>query len=157
LVQYFTRYNTGAQLALILGANSMINIFNEKHYKNLSGGVLASFGELFHRDVRLYLYPYKFGSEIINSKNMIVPKNLQALYKHLVDNKMVVDYENYDENILHIFSNKVLDKIRDNDKDWEKMVPPIVSRIIKSNNLFNWKKTKFKKVVINFDKMSDEN
>jgi hypothetical protein len=157
LVQYFTRYNTGAQLALILGANSMINIFNEKHYKNLSGGVLASFGELFHRDVRLYLYPYKFGSEIINSKNMIVPKNLQALYKHLVDNKMVVDYENYDENILHIFSNKVLEKIRDNDKDWEKMVPPIVSRIIKSNNLFNWKKTKFKKVVINFDKMSDEN
>ena len=38
-----------------------------------------------------------------------------------------------------------------------KNVPPIVARIIKANNLFNWRTKKFKKVVINFDKMSDEN
>lgn len=157
LVQYLTRYNTGAQLAIILGANSMLNVFNEKYYQNLNGGVLESFGHLFHKDVRLYLYPYKYGKEIINSKNMIVPENLVSLYQHLLENKRIVDFEGYDEDILHIFSNKVLNKINSNDPAWEKMVPPIVARIIKSNNLFNWRKKKFKKVVINFDKMSDEN
>lgn len=157
LVQYLTRYNTGAKIALILGANAMINVFNEKYYKNLSGGLLESFGLLFHRDVRLYLYPYKFGLEIINSTNMIVPKHLESLYQHLIDNKKIVDYEEYDKDILHIFSNKVLNKIKDNDQEWEKMVPPIVARIIKANNLFKWRTKKFKKVVINFDKMSDEN
>lgn len=157
LVQYLTRYNTGAQLALILGANSMINVFNEKYYQNLSGGTLEAFGQLFHKDVRLYLYPYKFGEEIINSKNMIVPGKLKSLYQYLIDNKMIVDYENYDEEILHIFSNKVLNKIQDNDKEWENMVPPIVARIIKANNLFNWRTKKFKKVVINFEKLSNEN
>ena len=157
LVQYLTRYNTGAQIGLLLGANSMINIMNEKYYSNLKGGVLESFGYLFHKDVRLYLYPYKFGSEIINSKNLIVPDNLIHLYQHLLDNRKVVDYEEYDESILHIFSNKVLNKIKENDPAWEKMVPPIVCRIIKANNLFNWKEQKFKKVVINFEKLSNEN
>lgn len=157
LVQYLTRYNTGAQIALILGANSMINVFNEKYYGKLSGGLLESFGLLFHKDVRLYLYPYKFGNEIIDSSSMIVPKKLTHLYQYLVDNKRIVDYENYDKEILHIFSNKVLSKIQENDKSWEKMVPPIVARIIKANNLFNWKNKKFKKVVINFEKLSNEN
>ena len=58
---------------------------------------------------------------------------------------------------MHIFSNKVLNKIQENDKEWEDMVPPIVARIIKANNLFNWRKKKFKKVVINFEKLSNEN
>ncbi len=88
---------------------------------------------------------------------MIVPKHLESLYQHLIDNKKIVDYEEYDKDILHIFSNKVLNKIKDNDQEWEKMVPPIVARIIKANNLFKWRTKKFKKVVINFDKMSDEN
>mgnify|MGYP006159059153 CR=1 FL=1 len=156
LVQYLTRYNTGAQIALILGANSMINVFNEKYYEKLKGGILEAFGYLFHRDVRLYLYPYKFGLEIINSSNMILPEKLESLYKFFIDNKKIVDYENYDEEILHIFSDKVLDKIQENDSEWEKMVPPIVARIIKANNLFNWRAKKFKKVVINFEKLSNE-
>ena len=157
LVQYLTRYNTGAQIGILLGANSMINIMNEKYYSNLGGGVLESFGYLFHKDVRLYLYPYKFGTEVINSNNLIVPDHLEFLFKHLIDNRKVVDYEHYDESILHIFSNKVLNKIKENDPAWEKMVPPIVCRIIKANNLFNWKEKKFKKVVINFEKLSNEN
>jgi hypothetical protein len=81
LVEYLTRYNTGAQLALLLGANSLINIFNERYYQDLKGGLLEAFGNLMHKDVRLYLYPYKFGGEIINTKNMIIPD------KELIDFK----------------------------------------------------------------------
>lgn len=150
LVQYLTRYNTGAQIALLLGANSLINIFNEKYYQKLNGGLLEAFGFLFHKDVRLMLYPYKFGNEIITSDNMIIPEKFQNLYDFLLDSKAIVDFENYDEEILHIFSHKVLEKIKEGNTEWEAMVPPIVERIIKENNMFNWRKKKYKKTEVKF-------
>ena len=134
----------------------MINVLNEKFYENLNGGLLESLGKLFHKDVKLYLYPYKFGNEIIKRDNMIVPDKFEHLFKHLIQNDFIVDYENYDEEILHIFSNKVLQKIKEGDTEWEKMVPPIVARIIKAMNLFKWSNRKFKKVDINFENMSHE-
>lgn len=149
LVEYLTRYNTGAQLALVLGANSLINVFNEKFYENLNGGLLEAFGKLFHNDVRLYLYPYKFGDEIIQSENMIIPEKYEHMYKFLTSTNKIVDYEKFDEEILHIFSHKVLEKMTDGNTEWEKMVPPIVARLIKENNLFNYRK-QFKKTEIKF-------
>jgi nicotinic acid mononucleotide adenylyltransferase len=150
LVQYLTRYNTGAQIALLLGANSLINIFNDKYYQQLNGGLLEAFGYLFHKDLRLMLYPYKFGDEIITSKNMIIPERYQNLYSHLLERKSIVDFKNYDEETLHIFSHKVLEKIKEGTNDWEAMVPPIVARIIKENNLFKWRKKKFNKTEVKF-------
>lgn len=150
LVQYLTRYNTGAQLALVLGANSLINVFNERFYENLNGGLMEAFGYLFHKDVRLYLYPYKFGDEIIKADNMIIPEKYEQLYKFLTSSNKIVDYEDFDEEILHIFSHKVLEKITEGNTEWEKMVPPIVARLIKEHNLFNYRKKKFTKTKMNF-------
>jgi hypothetical protein len=104
LVQYLTRYNTGAQIALVLGANSLINVFNERFYENLNGGLMEAFGYLFHKDVRLYLYPYKFGNEVISSGNMIIPEKYDYLFKFLKSSQKIVDYENFDKQILDIFS-----------------------------------------------------
>ena len=61
-----------------------------------------------------------------------------------------MDYENYDEENLHIFSHKVLEKITEGNTEWEKMVPPIVARIIKENNFFNYRKKKFSKSRMSF-------
>jgi hypothetical protein len=144
LVQYLTRYNTGAQLALVLGANSLINVFNERFYTKLNGGLIEAFGYLFHKDLRLYLYPYKFGDEIITSENMIIPEKYKDLYNFLLKSDRIIDYEKFDEHILHIFSHKVLEKITEGNTEWEKMVPPIIARLIKENNLFNYRK-QFKK------------
>ncbi len=152
LVPFLTRYNTGSQIALVLGANTLINIFNDKYYRNLNGGLLESFGTLFHRDVRLYLYPYKFGNEIINTENMMIPPKYESLYKHLIDNNRIVDFENYDAQNLSVFSHKVLEKIKNNEMEWEGMVPPIVARIIKENNLFSYRNPDAKKI-----KIRDEN
>lgn len=150
LVQYLTRYNTGAQIALVLGANSLINVFNERFYENLNGGLMEAFGYLFHKDVRLYLYPYKFGDEVISSGNMIIPEKYEDLYNFLKSSKKIVDYEKYDKEILDIFSHKVLEKIIEGNTEWEKMVPPIVARLIKENNLFNFRRRKFTKSKMSF-------
>jgi hypothetical protein len=150
LVQYLTRYNTGAQIALVLGANSLINVFNERFYENLNGGLMEAFGYLFHKDVRLYLYPYKFGDEVISSGNMIIPEKYEDLFKFLKSSKKIVDYEKYDKATLDIFSHKVLEKIIEGNTEWEKMVPPIVARLIKENNLFNFRRRKFTKSKMSF-------
>ena len=47
---------------------------------------MEAFGYLFHKDVRLYLYPYKFGDEVISSENMIIPEKYEYLFKFLKNN-----------------------------------------------------------------------
>ena len=75
---------------------------------------------------------------------MIIPEKYKDFYNFLLKSNKIVDYENFDEEILHIFSHKVLEKITEGNTEWEKMVPPIIARLIKENNLFNYRK-QFKK------------
>ncbi|HEV8549673.1 MAG TPA: hypothetical protein VGQ57_11610, partial [Polyangiaceae bacterium] len=56
LVHYFRRY-THKPVGIVLGAGSLLELFDEKYYADLDGGVLESFGRLFKNDTRLYVYP----------------------------------------------------------------------------------------------------
>jgi hypothetical protein len=47
LVEYFSRY-TKARMGLIMGVNNLIEVFDEKYYRHLNGGMLEAFGILFH-------------------------------------------------------------------------------------------------------------
>ena len=64
--------------------------------------------------------------------------------------KFIKNYEKYDKETLDIFSHKVLEKIIEGSTEWEKMVPPIVARLIKENNLFNFRRRKFTKSKMSF-------
>ena len=46
LVEYFSNYTKG-KMALTMGVNNFVEIFNEKYYRNLSGGILEAFGRFF--------------------------------------------------------------------------------------------------------------
>ena len=138
LATYLTRYNTGAQIGIVLGANSLINIFNDKYYKKLNGGLLEAFGQLFHKDVRLYLYPYKFRKELITTDNMLIPDNYDYLFKYLISNGKIIDFDEHNAENLHIFSHKVLELIEEG-KDWESLVPKRIAIKIKEQELFKYK------------------
>ncbi|MBD5782009.1 TonB-dependent receptor [Pelagicoccus sp. NFK12] len=58
LTSYFRRY-TGEMIGVCMGINNLLEIFNEKYYANLAGGILESFGRLLKNSVRLYIYPMK--------------------------------------------------------------------------------------------------
>ena len=51
LVDYFSNYTT-SQLALSMGVNSFVEIFNEEYYTDLSGGILEAFGKLFYNNLK---------------------------------------------------------------------------------------------------------
>ena len=58
LTTYFRRY-TNEMIGVALGVNNLVEIFNEKYYENLPGGILESFGRMFRHSVKLYVYPMR--------------------------------------------------------------------------------------------------
>jgi hypothetical protein len=140
LVDFFNRY-TKLKFAILLGPFNLADIFNEKYYTNLKGGILESFSALFSRNVKLYIYPTrKPGTdEIYNSVNFEVPKNLVHLYHYLLANEQIKDVTNYHPEILHIYSDKVLEMIKTGHEGWENMVPESVLEAITSKKLFGYK------------------
>ena len=50
LAEYFSEY-TKKKIRLTMGVNNLIEIFNEKYYRHLSGGILEAFGKLFFENL----------------------------------------------------------------------------------------------------------
>jgi hypothetical protein len=138
VVEYFSDY-TKARMGLAMGVNNLVDIFDEKYYRHLSGGILEAFGKLFYRDLKVYLYPMKEeDGTIVNSDNLKVHPRMKELYKFFKFNGKVVDINDFDEKNLEIFSRKVLKMISNNDEGWEDMLPEGISELIKTHNLFGF-------------------
>lgn len=139
LIEYLADFKV-QKLGLVLGVQVLSGIINDKYYQNMDGRLLAAFGELFTRNVKIYVYPamQEGSAELIKADNMPVPEGVKFLYRHLLDNRQVVDVENYDLDVLHIFSKRVLQMLRNGESDWEKMVPQNVAKLIKEKYLFGY-------------------
>lgn len=138
VVEYFSSY-TKARMGLAMGVNNLIDIFDEKYYRHLSGGILEAFGKLFYRDLRVYLYPMKDeDGTIINSENLKVHPRMKELYKFFKFNGKVTDIADVHETNLNIFSREVLKMISKGQTGWEEMLPAGIAELIKKNNLFEF-------------------
>jgi hypothetical protein len=156
LTSYFRRY-TKEMIGVAVGINNLLEIFNQKYYDNLEGGILESFGRLFRNAVKLYVYPMSreaydryivesrnsgttaqsaAPSILITAKNVRVDDRLTSLYAHLLENHYIDSIVGFDTNILGIFSRDALKRIRDHDVIWENMVPKPVAIAIKRRGLF---------------------
>ncbi|WP_417369923.1 TonB-dependent receptor [Flavobacterium beibuense] len=138
VVEYFSSY-TKARMGLAMGVNNLVDIFDEKYYRHLSGGILEAFGKLFYRDLKVFLYPMKDEEgEIITSENLMVHPRMKELYKFFKFNGKVIDIADIDASYLDIFSREVLKMISKGQSGWEDMLPPGVAEIIKKNQLFGY-------------------
>ncbi|MFV0541127.1 MAG: TonB-dependent receptor [Aestuariibaculum sp.] len=139
VVEYFSNYSK-ARMGLAMGVSNLVDIFDEKYYRHLSGGILEAFGKLFFKDLKVYLYPMldsKTG-ELITSENLKVYPRMKELYKFFKYNGKVVDIEDYDESILNIFSREILRMISEGETGWENMVPEGTADLIKDYRLFGY-------------------
>ncbi|WP_026838376.1 nicotinate-nucleotide adenylyltransferase [Gillisia sp. JM1] len=146
VVEYFSRY-TKERMGLAMGVNNLIDIFDEKYYRHLSGGILEAFGKLFFKDLKVYLYPLKDPEtgEIITSDNLKVHPRMKELFKFFKYNGKVVDIEGYNPNILDVFSREILQMIHEGKTGWENMLPERTANMIKEQNLFGYKEPKLEK------------
>lgn len=143
LVAYLARY-TQKGIGIALGIPSLKEIFDEKFYTDLEGGLLESLGRLFKNRVRLYVYPWRdpVTGKVTTAENMKVAPNLQNLYAYLIENHCLESINKHNVEYLPIFSRDVLARIQTYDPSWESMVPPPIVQIIKRDKLFGFREMK---------------
>ena len=123
-----------------MGVSNLIEIFDEKYYRNLSGGILEAFGKLFFKNLLVYLYPMidPNTGEVVDSTNVRVSSQVKELYKFFKYNEKVVDITDYKKEYLNIYSKEVLEMINKGKDGWETMLPEKVSELIKEKKLFGY-------------------
>jgi hypothetical protein len=129
---------TKKPIGLVMGVPTLQELFEERYYLDLEGGILESFGRLFRNDLRLYVYPYQDPAtgRLEHAKQLKVASHLRHLYAYLMESGFIRPLENYASDCLPIFSDHVLERIRAGDPAWERMVPEQVARLIKQRRLF---------------------
>ncbi len=138
LAAYLLRY-TEEPIGVAMGVPALKELFEEKYYTELDGGILESFGRMFKNDLRLYVYPTKdSGGNIVNARNLKVADHLHGLFEYLSGNGFIRQIEDYREDYLAIFSRDALEKIRSGDDNWESMVPERVVALIKERGLLGY-------------------
>jgi len=137
LAGYLRRYTSSA-IAIVLGTGALDQLLDEKYYTGLDGGILESFGRLFSKDVKLYVYPMldPATGRLATASTMHVPEGLAKLHGYLLDRGSIVPLENYDPSVLPILSREVFRRLKTGDSSWENMVPEEVAQIIKRRGLF---------------------
>lgn len=141
LISYLADYKI-RNVGVVFGVRKLMELINSLYYQNMDERLLAAFGEIFTKRVRIYVYPalQKGSNELMNTENMPVPNGVKFLFKHLLENRQIVDMTDYNPEVLHIHSKKALKSLQEGDKEWEKMVPLKVANLIKDYNLFGYPK-----------------
>lgn len=141
LATYLSRY-TDRRIGLTMGAHSLIELFDDRYYTTLNGGILEGFGRLFKNNVKLYIYPYKQPetNTLFKVDNLKVDDKQTFLYEYLKQGKLIEQIKEYNEDYLSIFSPDVLRMIAENEAGWETRVPHVVADKIKEQGLFGYQK-----------------
>src|SRR5882724_9739852 len=132
LAGYLSRY-TNRIIGLVMGVPSLMEIFDEKYYLNLEGGILEALGRMFKHGLKLYVYPMidEETGRILTATKLKVAPNLQSLFQYLIDNQFIEEIAHYHAEYLQIYPANALAKLQSGDSGWERMVPPEVVQIIK--------------------------
>ena len=149
---YFEYYRLAAYLAwrtkepigIVMGVPSLVELFDERYYTQLPGGILESFGRLFKNDLKLYVYPVRKHEQeqLTTVSTLEVAPELRPLYDYLAGRGSFVQLDNYKPEYLKIFSRDVLKRIAAHDESWETMVPVAVAELIKKRGFFGYTKTR---------------
>ena len=139
LINYLADYKV-QKIGLVLGVRQLLTLMEKKYMENRDGRLLTAFGELFTRNVKMYVYPamQEGSEELITCKNLPIPEGIKFLFQHLMDSGQICDLSGFKKEILHIFSKDVLEKLKTDEPGWEEMVPAKVAALIKEQFLFGF-------------------
>ena len=139
---YFRQF-TAMQIGIVLGMINMKEIFDEKKYAGVEGGILEGFGKLFPDNTRLFVYPELDESGELNDFTSIeVPQKMQYLYQHLLHNEFIFGINCSDPELLKIYSRNVLSQLASGRGNWEQaLAEDTVARIV-DQGLFGYRENR---------------
>jgi hypothetical protein len=140
LAAYLSRY-TNKMIGIVMGVTTLLEIFDEKYYLNLEGGILEALGRMFKSGLKLYVYPMidLESGTLLTAANVQVAPNLRSLFRYLIENDFIHEVTDYNPDYLRIYPPDALEKLQSGNPAWEKMVPPEVVEIIKARNFFGYR------------------
>ncbi|HEV2715034.1 MAG TPA: hypothetical protein VGU64_07180 [Terriglobales bacterium] len=138
----YLSWRTRERIGIVMGVPSIFELFDEKYYTDLPGGILENFGRLLKNDLKIYVYPMQRSpdDELQTVQTVKVKPDLQPLYDYLVGRGSLMQLDNYNPKYLPIFSRDVLKRVATGDESWDQMVPPQVAEIIRRRGFFGYKK-----------------
>jgi hypothetical protein len=130
-------------IGLVMGVPSLLEIFDEKYYLNLEGGILEALGRMFKSGLKLYVYPMidENTGGLVTANKLEVAPNLRSLFQYLIENEFIQEITDYNPDYLRIHPPEALAKLQCGDPAWEGMVPPEVTKIIKERGFFGYRAT----------------
>jgi len=139
LVFYLSQFKT-KNLRIVIGMHTFLNVIDEKYYSHLKGGIIEAFGRLFVNNMKMYVYPSidESTNQLINLRNISVPDEIKYLFLHLLENEKILDIKNVKKEFITTYPHIVLNKIKNKEAGWEKMVPKYIEDAIKSKKLFGY-------------------
>ena len=136
LAEFIRRY-TQEPCAISLSVNHLRELFEDKYYEKLEGGILEGLGRLFKTNFTFCVYPVQDpASGLVTAETFVPQAPLDDIYRYLRRKEFVVDVQSYDPSCLPIYSSDVARLIQQKNESWKKMVPPPVAELIKRRNLF---------------------
>ena len=139
LVDYFGRFSKKRQ-GLVLGVDNLSELFQDKYYRDLQGGILEAFGRMFSKDLKILVYPFldNSTSNLKRKEDIDVHPRFRPIMDYLFFHNRILDIEEYDQSISKIFSHEVLEMIRSGKDGWEECLPKYVDTVIKDKQLFGY-------------------
>lgn len=147
MIEYLSLITKNKKIGVLLGIYNLQNIFDEKYYNTLNGGLLEAFGRGFGHNIKMYVYPalnVETG-DIYDLENFEIPPHLEGLLEYMLKTNKIASIEEFDKKLLHILSDDVLSKIHSGVSNWEEDVPESVMKAIKFYQLFGFREEKFTK------------
>lgn len=81
----YLRKSTQGPIAMVMGVPTLSEVFEEKYYADLPGGILQGLGGLFQGPVKLLIYPTKDSTagEISTADSLAVVTRQKKLFEYL--------------------------------------------------------------------------
>jgi hypothetical protein len=140
-VTSYLRHYTQNWIGMAMGIPTLREVFQEKYYAELEGGILEGLGKLFQGHVKLLVYPTREtdAPDVTTSDSLDVGAKLSHLYRYLVENGCIASIREFDPQELNFTPAAVLAAIQSGDPGWEKLVPPQAVEVIKQKGLFGYR------------------
>jgi hypothetical protein len=137
-VTAYLRKATQSWIAMVMGVPTLREIFEEKYYTDLQGGILEGLGKLFQGGVKLFIYPTRetAAGDVDTADLLDVQPRQRSLYKYLLENGSIEAIQEFNADQLHLTPREVLTRLQSGDPSWQTMVPPEVARLIRERGLF---------------------
>ncbi|KAK9815358.1 hypothetical protein WJX72_002256 [[Myrmecia] bisecta] len=142
LAAYLSTF-TKESIVIAMGTPSLRELFKEKFYNDLDGGILEGFGRLLKFDLKIYVYPTldPATGEIRSAHDLKVEPQVQKLYDYILDRGTIIPIVSYKRELLMHgdVSRRVTESIRTGTDEWESLVPQHVCEQIKNLNLLGYR------------------